>query len=80
MLRCYECSVQVGLVMGKGGETIRQICMMSGAHCQVDKNAPEGSREKNIVIKGKQECVLKAKVFLEYRKFMFCQLNLNLLI
>ena len=48
--------------MGKGGETIRQICMTSGAHCQVDKNAPEGSREKNIVIKGKQENVLKAKV------------------
>jgi len=55
-------SNKVGLVMGKGGETIRQICMMSGAHCQVDKNAPEGSREKNIVIKGKQECVLKAKL------------------
>ena len=48
--------------MGKGGETIRQICITSGAHCQVDKNAPEGSREKNIVIKGKQENVLKAKV------------------
>jgi len=55
-------SNKVGLVMGKGGETIRQICMTSGAHCQVDKNAPEGSREKNIVIKGKQENVLKAKL------------------
>ena len=32
-------SSKVGLVMGKGGETIRQICTESGAHCQVDKNA-----------------------------------------
>ena len=46
---CYEAGVQsqevtevisipsskVGLVMGRGGETIRQICMASGAHCQV---------------------------------------------
>ena len=28
-------SSKVGLVMGRGGETIRQICMASGAHCQV---------------------------------------------
>ena len=29
------CNYQVGLVMGKGGETIRNICSQSGAHCQV---------------------------------------------
>ena len=28
-------SNKVGLVMGKGGETIRNICSQSGAHCQV---------------------------------------------
>ena len=28
-------SSKVGLVMGRGGETIRQICIASGAHCQV---------------------------------------------
>merc|ERR1712013_82883 len=38
-------SNKVGLVMGKGGETIRNICSQSGAHCQVDKAAPEGARE-----------------------------------
>ncbi len=27
--------VKVGLVMGKGGETIKSICAQSGAHCQV---------------------------------------------
>ena len=33
-------STKVGLVMGRGGETIRHICLHSGAHCQVDKNGP----------------------------------------
>jgi len=55
-------SSKVGLVMGRGGETIRQICMASGAHCQVDKNAPDGAREKNIVIKGRPGNVQKAKL------------------
>ena len=36
-------SSKVGLVMGRGGETIRQICMASGAHCQVGR-----SGEKSI--------------------------------
>lgn len=73
-LSCYESqggditevisipSSKVGLVMGRGGETIRQICMASGAHCQVDKNAPDGAREKNIVIKGRPVNVQKAKL------------------
>jgi len=52
---------KVGLVMGKGGETISAICRDSGAHCQVDKNAPEGAREKNIVIKGPPEAIERAK-------------------
>lgn len=47
--------------MGKGGETIKSICAQSGAHCQVDKMAPEGSREKNIIIKGPPEAVEAAK-------------------
>ena len=77
-------SNKVGLVMGKGGETIRNICSQSGAHCQVtanppnrfptsgfltssdpgaqvDKAAPEGAREKSIVIKGSAEAVERAR-------------------
>jgi len=54
-------SSKVGLVMGKGGETIRQICTESGAHCQVDKNAGGGVKDKNIVIKGRAEAVRRAK-------------------
>lgn len=47
--------------MGKGGETIKAICAQSGAHCQVDKTAPEGAREKSIVIKGTPDAVETAK-------------------
>jgi len=54
-------SNKVGLVMGKGGETIRTICSESGAHCQVDKSAPDGARDKTIVIKGRPEAVERAK-------------------
>eukprot|EP00092_Neocalanus_flemingeri_P023826 GFUD01025851.1.p1 GENE.GFUD01025851.1~~GFUD01025851.1.p1 ORF type:complete len:465 (+),score=130.06 GFUD01025851.1:140-1534(+) len=54
-------SSKVGLVMGKGGETIRSICSESGAHCQVDKTAPDGAREKHIVIKGRSDAVERAK-------------------
>merc|ERR1719228_1890539 len=58
-------SHKVGLVMGKGGETIRSICSESGAHCQVDKSAPEGAREKNIVVKGRPSAVQRAKEMLD---------------
>merc|ERR1719187_1823188 len=58
-------SNKVGLVMGKGGETIRSICSSSGAHCQVDKAAPEGAREKNIVIKGSKEAVDRAMAMIQ---------------
>ena len=53
---------RMGLVMGIGGETIRDICLLSGAHCQVDKTAPDGAREKIILIKGRPEAVRRAKV------------------
>ena len=53
---------KVGLVMGRGGETIKQICLMTGAHCQLDKAAPSGATEKNIFIKGRPEAVERAKV------------------
>ena len=55
-------SGKVGLVMGRGGETIRKICLVSGAHCQVDKTAPLSAKEKNILIKGRPDAVERAKV------------------
>ncbi|XP_040575832.1 far upstream element-binding protein 3 isoform X2 [Lepeophtheirus salmonis] len=50
-----------GLVIGKGGETIKNINQTSGAHCEVDKNAPPDAREKNFVIRGTPDAVERAK-------------------
>lgn len=33
-----------GLVIGKGGETIKNINSSTGAHCEVDKSAPPDAR------------------------------------
>jgi len=52
---------KVGLVIGKGGETIKSINQASGAHTEIDKNAPPDAREKNFIIRGPPECVDRAK-------------------
>jgi len=52
---------KVGLVIGKGGETIKSINQASGAHTEIDKNAPQDAREKNFIIRGPPECVDRAK-------------------
>ena len=46
---------KAGLVLGKGGETIRKICLDSGASCVVDPNPPDGAKERNIIITGSTE-------------------------
>jgi len=54
-------SDKVGLVIGKGGETIKSINQASGAYCEIDKKAPPDATEKNFVIRGTAESVEKAK-------------------
>ena len=34
-------SNKYGLIIGKGGETIKQINKSTGARCKIDKNGPE---------------------------------------
>ncbi|XP_025113716.1 far upstream element-binding protein 1-like isoform X3 [Pomacea canaliculata] len=41
-----------GLVIGKGGETIREINRQSGAHVELDRNAPPNMGEKIFTIRG----------------------------
>lgn len=53
-----------GLVIGKGGETIKNINQMTGAYCEVDKNAPPDAREKNFIIRGSVEAVERAKAMI----------------
>ena len=45
---------RAGLVIGKGGETIKQINAQSGAHAEIVKNPPAGNdpNYKQFTIKG----------------------------
>ena len=52
-----------GLVIGKDGETIKNINSTSGAYCKVDKSAPD-AEEKNFVIRGSPEAVKRAKAMI----------------
>ncbi|XP_044743184.1 far upstream element-binding protein 3 isoform X2 [Chrysoperla carnea] len=54
----YKC----GVIIGRGGETIKQINQQSGAHCELDRRAPPGNgQEKTFIIRGDAECVENAK-------------------
>jgi far upstream element-binding protein len=43
---------KTGLVIGKGGDTIKQICAESGAHVELSRDPPPNASEKIFVIKG----------------------------
>jgi len=51
-------------VIGKGGETIKNINSSTGAHCEVDKSAPQDAREKNFIIRGSPDAVERAKAMI----------------
>lgn len=57
-------SNKCGLVIGKGGETIKTINSSTGAHCEVDKSAPPDAREKNFIIRGTPDAVERAKAMI----------------
>lgn len=52
---------KIGLVIGKGGDTIKSINQASGAFVEIDKKAPQDAHEKNFIIKGSKENVERAK-------------------
>merc|ERR1719186_2181624 len=52
---------KTGLVIGKGGDTIQGISQQSGAHCEVDRNAPPDAPEKTFIIRGSPEAVERAR-------------------
>ncbi|PAV77854.1 hypothetical protein WR25_19983 isoform A [Diploscapter pachys] len=43
---------KTGLVIGKGGETIKQINSESGAYCELSREPPPNAQEKVFIIKG----------------------------
>ncbi|KAG1649351.1 Far upstream element-binding protein 1 [Nymphon striatum] len=50
-----------GIVIGKGGETIRAINSQSGAHVELDRNQPQNPYEKNFIIRGTPEQIHQAQ-------------------
>ncbi|CAG0883781.1 unnamed protein product [Cyprideis torosa] len=50
-----------GLVIGKGGETIKQINAQSGAHCELDRRPPPNPNEKVFIIRGSPQQIDHAK-------------------
>ncbi|KAK3737257.1 hypothetical protein QZH41_019867, partial [Actinostola sp. cb2023] len=50
-----------GLIIGKGGETIRQIIQQSGAHVELNRSIPESSPTKYFVIRGTDAQIQQAQ-------------------
>ena len=54
-------AAKCGLVIGKGGETIKQINAESGEHCELSRDANASPDEKVFVIKGGRRQIEHAK-------------------
>ena len=55
----------VGLIIGKGGETIRYLQMKSGSKIQVAKKEIPGTSLRNVFIEGQPDKFEGAKVLIE---------------
>lgn len=56
-----------GLVIGKGGETVRSINQQSGAHVEIAKGAPPNLHEKIFIIRGNPQQIEHAKQLISER-------------
>lgn len=54
-------STKTGIIIGKGGETIKQINQQSGAFCELDRRPPPNPSEKIFIIRGSHDQVELAK-------------------
>ncbi|XP_070500649.1 far upstream element-binding protein 1-like isoform X3 [Chironomus tepperi] len=61
----YEFNVptsKCGIIIGRGGDTIKQINQQSGAHCEMDrKKSANQTNEKTFTVKGEQHQIEEAK-------------------
>lgn len=59
---------RTGAIIGKGGETIKQIKQQSGCDIELDKSAKECNPDESIfIIRGTQERISKARALIEAR-------------
>lgn len=58
-----------------GGETIKQINMQTGAHCEIDRRHNNTGSEKTFVIRGTTEQIENAKRMIN-EKLGFVSINL----
>lgn len=66
-----------GLVIGKGGETVRNINQQSGAHVEIARGAPPSPHEKIFVIRGSPQQIEHAKqLIMERVGGMVCKILL----
>lgn len=54
-------SNKCGVIIGRGGETIKQINQQSGAHCELDRRSGGNATEKTFIIRGEMDSVEAAK-------------------
>ncbi|XP_044263503.1 far upstream element-binding protein 1 isoform X2 [Tribolium madens] len=56
-------SSKCGVIIGRGGETIKQINQQSGAHCELDRRSQnnQNSNEKTFIIRGDPDQIEAAK-------------------
>ncbi|XP_028407680.1 far upstream element-binding protein 3-like [Dendronephthya gigantea] len=54
-------AAKCGLVIGKGGETIRQINQASGAHVELNRNIPENGPKRLFTIRGTEQQIQQAQ-------------------
>ncbi|CAB0015455.1 unnamed protein product [Nesidiocoris tenuis] len=54
-------AAKCGVIIGRGGETIKQINQTSGAHCELDRRPNDNPNEKIFIIRGSPQQIETAK-------------------
>uniref|UniRef100_A0A1L8DHD1 Putative k-similarity type rna binding protein n=1 Tax=Nyssomyia neivai TaxID=330878 RepID=A0A1L8DHD1_9DIPT len=50
-----------GIIIGRGGDTIKQINQQTGAHCEMDRKAQNNQNEKTFIIRGNPDQIEHAR-------------------